>query len=151
MNKDVVITLRSVQHVDSNSAETELITEAKYRTNDDGGYSITYKESAATGFEGSTTEVSCYGNKYATIFRTGPANSNLVIDAEKKQHCHYGTPYGDFVVGIYTHKIESTLDDNGGDLYMKYTVDINSSYVSDNEIFLNVRENGGVSKSVELS
>ena len=150
MKKDVVITLKSVQYVDDNRAETELTTEAQFK-HIKNGYSITYKESEATGFDGSTTVLTCYGNKYATILRSGTAASNLVIDSDKKQHCHYGTPYGDFMVGIYTHKIDNKLTDNGGELYMKYTVDINSSYVSDNEIFLSVRGNAKKDKSAEAN
>ena len=140
MKKKVTITLRSVQTVNNDSAETELITDAVYESTDNGGYSITYMESEATGFEGSTTVLTCHKNEAASIDRSGgKSSSNLVIESGNKHHCHYGTEFGDFVVGIYTHKIENDLDDNGGNLYMKYTIDINSSYVSDNEIFINVR------------
>ena len=66
------------------------------------------------------------------------SNSNLIVETGKKHHCHYGTPFGDFTVGIYAHTIENTLDATGGRLYLKYTVDINSSYISDNEIYLTI-------------
>ena len=44
------------------------------------------------------------------------------------------------VIGIYTHKLENNLNDNGGNLYMKYTIDINTSYMSDNEIIMNIKK-----------
>ena len=138
MNKNVLITLKSVQWVDKERAETELITTGIYENVDD-GYKISYDESTATGFDGSKTVLTCYGNKFATLNRTGSTSSSFVIEKDKKHHCHYGTPYGEFMMGIYTHKIENSLTDDGGDIYMKYTIDINSSYVSDNEIFLNIK------------
>ncbi len=140
MSKNVLITLKSVQWVDKESAETELITSGTYENIDD-GYEICYDESTATGFAGSKTVLTCIGDKLATLNRTGSTSSNFIIEKDKKHHCHYGTPYGEFMMGIFTHKIENTLTDDGGDIYMKYTIDINSTYVSDNEIFLNVKSN----------
>ncbi len=41
-------------------------------------------------------------------------------------------------MGIFTHCIDNNIGEDGGDLYLKYTVDINSSYVSDNEIYIKI-------------
>jgi hypothetical protein len=41
-------------------------------------------------------------------------------------------------IGVYTHKIENKLETEKS-LYMKYTIDINSAYVSDNEIILEIK------------
>lgn len=136
MKKDVLITLRSIQSVGEDSNETEIITEGTFSTLKNGGFRIIYNESEATGFEGSKTTVCCYGENHASICRSGSVQSTLIIDKNKKQHCVYGTPYGELMMGIYTHAIVNRLDKNGGNLYMKYTVDINSSYVSDNEILI---------------
>ena len=53
MNKDVLITLRSIQSVENDRSETELITQAEFTPLDDGGFQIAYDESVATGLEGS--------------------------------------------------------------------------------------------------
>ena len=74
-----------------------------------------------------------------TILRDGKSNSNLIVEKGKKHHCHYVTPYGEMMVGIYTHEIKNELNEHGGKLYMKYTVDINSSYISDNEIYMDIK------------
>jgi len=136
--KEVMITLKSVQFDGKDRQETELITEGKFKKNND-GYTITYKESEATGYEGSTTTLTTQGNAQVTMQRKGTTHSNLIIEKGKKHHCHYGTPYGDFMIGISTNDIKSKLDDNGGDLYFKYVVDINSSFLSDHEIFVSVK------------
>lgn len=134
-----MIKMKSTQIIDGESNELELITEGKYE-NRDNTYCIEYVDSEATGFEGSTTTIEVTGKSLATINRSGSTNSNLVIELGKKHHCHYETPYGDMMVGIYTHKILNQLNSDGGHLYLKYTIDINSSYVSDNEIDLNIEK-----------
>lgn len=139
VKKDVVISIKSIQTVDDEQDVTELLTMGNlYRRNDD--YYITYEESEVTGYEGSKTTMKILGDSRVTLERSGATKSNLVIEKGKKHHCHYGTLYGDLMVGIYADKISSSLNDLGGDLYLKYTIDINSSYMSDNEIYVNVKE-----------
>lgn len=139
MKKDVFITIKSIQTVDDEHDTTELITKGRlYKRGD--GYRISYDESEATGFEGNKTTLTIDGGDRVTLIRTGNAPSNLIIERGKKHHCHYGTMFGDIIVGINADKIESTLSDSGGDLYFKYTVDINASYMSDNEIYVNIQE-----------
>lgn len=137
--KDVCITIKSTQIVNSESDTTELFTIGKMGKSGE-GYSITYEESEATGFEGSNVTLSV-SDDTVTMLRQGRSMSNLIIERGKKHHCHYGTEFGDFIVGINTDKITSTLTDDGGDLYLKYTIDINSSFMSQNEMFINIREN----------
>jgi len=133
-----MITLKSVQFDGKDRQETELITKGKYKKTAV-GYEIIYDESEATGYDGSTTTLTAQGDAQVVMQRKGTASSNLVIEKGKKHHCHYGTPYGDFMIGISTNDIKSSLNENGGDLYFKYVVDLNSSYLSDHEIYVSVK------------
>lgn len=139
MNKDVYITIKSVQTVEEESDTTELFTVGKM-AKEKGRYILRYEESEATGFQGSRVKLSVDGNEKVTMERSGKTLSNLIIEKGKKHHCHYGTEFGDFMVGISTDEIKNEIGDNGGDLYFKYTIDINSSYMSDNELFINIKE-----------
>lgn len=130
--------MKSIQSIYDDKTETELITSGNFSINNN-DYVISYLDSAATGFEGSETKIAVTGNKIASITRRGTSISDLIIEPGKKHHCHYSTPYGNMVVGIYTHAIKNSLSENGGSLYMKYTIDINTSYMSDNEIIMNVK------------
>lgn len=134
MKKDVMITMMSVQSVDKDRNETELITSGTLEKCAD-GIVVCYDESDATGFNGSSTKLVCRDD-WVAIERSGRNNSSLIVEKGTKHHCHYGTPFGDFTVGIYAHTIDNSLTEAGGKLYLKYTVDINSSYISDNEIYL---------------
>ncbi|MGN0621528.1 MAG: DUF1934 domain-containing protein [Porcipelethomonas sp.] len=138
-NKNVMIEMISIQSVYDEKSETTLITEGEFCFIGKNSFVISYKDSEATGFDGSVTRITVEDDSFATIIRTGSTHSDLMIEPGKKHHCHYETPYGEMVVGIYTHSLENGLNPDGGRLYMKYTIDVNSSYMSDNEIIMNIK------------
>ena len=137
MKKNVLISLTSIQWQDNEKNETELLTKASV-SKTDGRDIISYEDTSATGFEGSTTTITVDGGKTASIIRKGTANSVLSLEVGRKHYCQYGTPYGDMRIGVYTHAIDNTISENGR-LYLKYTLDLNSSYLSDNEIIMTVQ------------
>lgn len=133
-----MIEMVSVQKIGSESDETQLVTEGKFST-ENGKYVLSYEDSDATGFDGSTTKITIDEDKLASVIRTGTAHSTLIVENGKKHYCYYNTPFGEMMVGIFTKEIKNELTENGGKLCFKYTVDVNASYISDNEIFLNVK------------
>lgn len=140
--KKVTITLKSISDSGHGAPDVmELITEGTYKPvklgNAD-GWEISYEDSEATGFAGSTTTVTCIGNELASMRRSGSADSHLVIEKDRRHHCHYGTEYGDMLLGISASRIINRLSEEGGVLYFKYTIDINSAFVSENEIYFEV-------------
>lgn len=137
--KDVQIFITSTQKSEEDSDTTELITYGKYSYSDK-EIKIEYEESETTGFEGSRVTLGIQGKSMVTMKRRGTAISDMIIEVGKKHHCYYGTPFGDFMVGISTDKINSNLSENGGNIYFKYTIDINSSLLSENEMQINVKE-----------
>ena len=138
MERKIFFTLKSVNWIKDENTKTELNSEGVLRQLDNGDIEVSYEESEATGFKGSTTFITVSGNSIVYMKRIGAAPSLLTIENDKKHLCHYGTPYGDINMGIYAHCIDNRLTFDGGDLYFKYTIDVNGSYVSDNEIFLHV-------------
>lgn len=133
-----MISLISIQYQDNEKNETELLTKASFKHSGE-DYIISYEDTEATGFEGSTTTITINGSKSASIIREGTANSVLSLEIGKKHYCQYNTPYGSWLIGIYTHKIENDIDQNGR-LYLKYTLDLNSSFLSDNEIVMTINK-----------
>ena len=139
MERNLLISITSIQWQGNEKSESELLTKARCRLIN--GHSvISYEDTSATGFEGSVTTITIDG-KTASIVRRGSANSALNLEMGKKHFCQYGTPYGNMHIGVFTHAIDDDLK-NDGRLYLKYTLDLNSSYLSDNEIILkNVDKN----------
>jgi len=141
MNREVAINIKSVQTAENECDTTELFTCGILKKGRGRGkYTLTYEESETNGFDGSTVSVAVTGDSMVVMERKGVAPANIIVEKGKKHHCHYGTPYGDFMVGITAGDIKSSLTDGGGDLYLKYTIDINSSLMSENEMIINVRE-----------
>lgn len=138
MKKNVMISLTSVQWQDDEKSETELMTRAKH-IRENGWDIISYEDTSATGFEGSVTTIKVDNGRNASITREGTANSVLSLEIGRKHFCQYGTPYGNLQIGVYTHAIDNTIAKDGR-LYLKYTLDLNSSYLSDNEIIMTVQE-----------
>ncbi len=140
MTKDVCINIKSVQSSDDNEDVTELFTYGKLTDNGNGrDYRISYDESDAMGFDGCSVTLDVSENS-VELMRSGNAVSNLMIERGKKHYCHYGTPYGDFVIGVSADKIKHSLTESGGELYLKYTIDINSGFYSENEMFITIKE-----------
>ncbi len=133
-----MISLTSIQYQDDEKSETELLTKASF-TQFGEAYIISYEDTETTGFEGSITTITIYKNESASIVRKGTANSVLSLETGKKHYCQYDTPYGSMQIGIYTHKIENDIAKNGK-LYLKYTLDLNSLYLSDNEIVMKINQ-----------
>ena len=138
MKKNVCITITSTQTVDEEKDTTELFTFGAMEQFD-GGFRLHYDESEATGFEGSSVTLEVSDNM-VTMTRSGKVISSLFIEKGKKHHCHYGTEFGDFMIGVCTDELKNELKSTGGDVYLRYTLDINSSYMSENEMHINVKE-----------
>ncbi len=140
MKKDVLISILSTQQVDGERDEMELTTFGSYYERD-GKYYIVYKESEATGFdEDTTTTVKIEGENRVTMIRNGTLRSQLVMERGKRHLCHYGTEYGNIIIGVLTDMITSTLREDGGKVDFNYTLDIDGALASENTVRINVKE-----------
>ena len=134
--KNITISLTSIQWQDGEQCKTELITKARHSKS--GKFDIiSYEDTEATGFEGSVTTIKTDGIS-AYITRQGTANSALALEVGKKNFCQYETPYGCMQLGVYTHNIDNTIAENGR-LYLKYSLDLNASPLSDNELIMTIQ------------
>lgn len=147
MQKNVLISIKGTILPDEGLPDViELITAGRYY-NKNGSFYITYKESEATGLEGVTTTLKVDGEDCVTLIRNGSQKSRLLLEKGRRHLCHYDTGFGPLMVGVSGCNIKSCLDDLGGELVFKYTLDINSNTVSQNEVFVSVKEE--ISNNVE--
>lgn len=117
----------------------EVVTAGSYITRG-GKHYISYLETDDSGLAGVKTTVKVEGEDTVTLLRSGSAESRLIIARGKRQFCSYGTGYGDLMVGISGCHINSRLGEQGGEISFDYTIDINSSTVSQNAVTISVRE-----------
>lgn len=131
------ITLNTSSTAEGNTDTAELFTKGEFRVHK-GDYYIDYDETEATGFAGSHVQLRIAGETM-TMTRTGKNFSNLVFEKGARHFCHYGTEYGDCMIGISTVQLDNSMTENGGRCHVKYTIDINGGLITENEITLKVR------------
>lgn len=142
MKKDYLIDIRGTVVSDGNLPDVIEMTTAGRFYQKDGSYYITYKESEATGLDGVTTTLRVEGEDRVTLSRTGSQRSRLTLEKGRRHQSLYDTGFGMMMVGVSGCRIKSGLGDRGGELVFNYTLDINSNTVSQNEVYVNVRETG---------
>lgn len=137
--ESVIITLKSTQQGRENeSEETELDTLGTCQRKD-GVLELSYEDSEVTGFVGSTTMVRVEQSDtgmLVNVMRSGTANSNLILEIGKKHFSVYNTPYGNMALGIETDELVFEETPEGGKIFMAYTIDMNSAFLSENTIEL---------------
>ena len=143
MKKDVTINIRGIYNADDEdeSDVVELFTTGEfYRKN--GSYYISYEESEVTGFEGARTTLKVEEQDCVTLSRGGKGQemTQLIVQNGVRHQCHYDMGFGDLMIGVSGKSIHSTLDEHGGRLEFKYSLDINSMLSSNNEMLIIVQE-----------
>lgn len=127
------------QTADGATDSSELFTKGEFREHA-GSYFIDYDESEATGFDGSHVQLRIgQQDETITMTRTGKAFSALVFENGKRHFCHYGTEYGDCMIGISTTEMRNGITGEGGEVYVRYTIDVNSGLMLINEITIHVK------------
>lgn len=119
-------------------ARMELVTAGDYSDSEEGA-EFSYEETELTGLEGTRTTFRVMPD-YITMTREGKVNSEMIFEAGKKHFFAYDTPFGAFTMGINTHQLHSRLNENGGDVDIRYAIDMESNIVSKNEFHINIRK-----------
>ena len=128
----VDLNITSLVKTDEGEDKIELFTAGKCSIKN-GKYILSYDESGGIGYEDCKVRITA-DDKNVIIERTGPAATTFTIEKNVKHHCVYGTQFGEFTMGINTYDIKNTLSKTGGRLWFKYSIDINSDFVSENEM-----------------
>jgi uncharacterized beta-barrel protein YwiB (DUF1934 family) len=137
LKKDIIISLKAVQNdIENNSHTAELISEAKFYKKGDTFY-ISYKESEITGLKGTMTTIKTCGNT-VNIIRFGSVSSNMTFEENTKKEAAYETIYGTIGMSIEANKIKVDIDENGGEIYVEYDIDIEDKKIGHNSFYLKI-------------
>jgi uncharacterized beta-barrel protein YwiB (DUF1934 family) len=144
VNKDVIISVKGSQasnYIDSEGLE--LITEGKYYK-EGKSYFVTYNESEVTGMDGTTTTFKL-DDGVVTLIRAGAVNSQFVFQQGKKHVSYYDTAYGAFTIGVIANEVSVNVDDNGGEIRVDYSLEIDNNKSGENDFHMFIREAGNSS------
>ncbi len=140
MQENYLISIKGRQQVDDETGEVEMTTLGSYVKKGNSRY-IVYKEYDSQNNSAPKTSVlKVDGSSKVTLMRGGAASTRLILESGKRHLCSYDTGYGHMMIGVFTSKVKSELDDLGGQLEVNYTLDINSNLSSMNEIHITVKE-----------
>lgn len=128
----VLIEVIGTQNIDSQFDKTELKTVGTFEELEE-KYIIRYKEEQGEGE--APVDVSV-----VEMTRDGAISSRLVIERSQRNLCHYGTAYGDILMGISGHSIEHEPNENGGKFSFGYDIDINGALASKNRVKLTYKK-----------
>jgi len=148
MNKDkkVIISITDSHESDGENSTSELITVGTLNGSGD-NYSLVYAEQDEA-LKGCITTIKVEDKKRIVMTRTGEICAEMVIEKDKRHNCHYITPHGDFMMGIFARYVNSKMNADGGELKFQYTIDFNTGLASVNELKVTVKE---VKDNVPLS
>jgi len=138
MKKEVYIQIKGIQRNEFESDETELLTQG-FLFERNGKHYLVYDESETTGFQNCRTTLKLDCSDKVTMRRIGPTRSELIIEKGVRNVGLYGTAVGDLQIGVFADTIKNELTDQGGKVYFKYQLDVNSVFLSENEIFIDVQ------------
>ena len=136
--KKVLISIKGLPVLaDSEDNAFELMTDGEYLQKD-GVSTFSYFESALTGLDGMLTTFNVEPDR--VVLRRGDGLSgDMIFSENQKHHFLYDTPFGSVMLGIDTHSITKNMGDDGGNLEIRYDIEVDNVAVSQNVFKINIR------------
>lgn len=138
MKQRVSINIKGIYRADGEETVAELFTDGMMFRRGEHTF-ITYHETETTGYDGCVTTLQIEENGRVTMTRKGDANSHLVLQRGVRHVGSYSVYGGNMEIGVYTDDLEYAFGEAGGRLHLTYTLDMNTSLLSKNELFIDVR------------
>ncbi len=139
MNDSFLINITGIQKLDGKEDKIEMTTTGNYIMKKNHTY-IGYKEydeENPRNFFSNIIKVE--GDDKVTIIRNGGKQTRLILEKGKRHQCHYRTIMGNLMIGVFADTIKAELNETGGKLHVKYSLDFNSDFVSSNEFYIDVK------------
>lgn len=138
MERKYQITIHDIHTVDGDTSDTTMTVFGTMEKTDT-GYVLRYLEQSGelTGF---VTELTVTEPDSVFISRQGDYRIELMLETARRHECHYDTPHGSLMMGVYTNEIDSRMSTFGGTLDLNYDIDFNAGFVSENQLHITVKE-----------
>ena len=138
---NILLKVIGTQRIDGQKDKTELTTVGTIEHQED-CYIIKYSEQQDPPFAPIDVTVKIFKDEsLVEMTRSGAYESRLIIEKSGRNLCHYGTEYGDILMGIAGHSIETSYDGTNGRFSFRYDIDLNGALASRNEVEMVFRNN----------
>ena len=142
MEKEVVISIKGMQKYEGTPPDAmELVTKGRL-VREGGSYTLSYQESELTGLGGTLTTIQVDGEQ-VTLMRMGEFNSQMVFQEGRRHLSMYNTPYVAMAIGVHTRHLMAELNDQGGDIEVDYTIEVDHALAGRSVFRINVKEAEG--------
>lgn len=135
MKKKAIISVSSRQIGDDE--DIEVVTPGIFY-NEDGDFCAEYAETEISGMEGTTTTLKINPEKFSLI-RSGSTNAKMDFDKKTDSVSMYNTPYGTLELRIETKKLDISVGEKGGDIYIKYLLSVLGQEPLDTTLKINIK------------
>ena len=138
MKKQVMLSIRGRQtYADQEPEVIELVTEGTMEFRN-GGWDISYEESALTGLEGVTTTFRVEPGK-VLLTRTGKLQSQMVFEEGVPHDTLYQMSFGTLMMTVKATFVFFDIVEDGGTIDLSYNLDIENTEAGIIDYHLDIR------------
>ena len=138
MKRNAVLSIRGRQtYADQEPEVIELVTEGTMEFRN-GGWDISYEESALTGLEGVTTTFRVEPGK-VLLTRTGKLQSQMVFEEGVPHDTLYQMSFGTLMMTVKATFVFFDIVEDGGTIDLSYNLDIENTEAGIIEYHLDIR------------
>ena len=141
MNARYLIKVRSVNIVEGDKTESEVITHADFSLTDE-GYSLSYKEEKNGVNE--ETHITVENGKKVIIHRQAEIETDMTIEEGIRHVSYHRLPFGEFSLDIVGDKIATEVTDDGIRLYFSYKTFSGGEALGKAEFDITLRQKGRI-------
>ena len=138
MKQDVVLAIRGRQtYADQEPEVIELVTEGTMELKN-GGWDISYEESALTGLEGVTTTFRVEPGR-VILTRTGKLQSQMIFEEGVPHDSLYQMAFGALLMTVKATFVFFDIVEDGGTIDLSYNIDIEHTEAGVIDYHLDIR------------
>ena len=138
MKRDAIIRIVSLQRTENGDNSSEMSVVGTFSYEDEKAIIEYIENNEETGPE--ETAITVSGSDTVSIIRNGQFSSEMTVEKGKRHLTFYRTPYGELTMGIYGTNVEFEKDEKGATLKLKYDLDFNNGFVSENTMKIYIEE-----------
>jgi uncharacterized beta-barrel protein YwiB (DUF1934 family) len=127
MQQEVTIRISGSQTAQGDTHRSEMTTRGRLERLED-GYVLCYEEGGLAGHPGPFV-IRVDGDVISLLHRD-PQHANLTFFRDRPGVNAVQTPYGMLEVEVYPKRVDSRLDDRGGQLELDYELSCNGNFLS---------------------
>jgi len=139
MKQPVSIRIKGVYGEGDDTDQVELYTDGTLYRKNDHTY-LAYDETQTTGFDGCHTVLKIEDGMVTMTRRGKDVYSHLVMQNGTRNIGRYQVYGAPMDIGVYTDRMDVHMTPEGGSIHVRYTLDMNSSLLSENELFVDYKK-----------